>query len=133
MTTATQPAALAHWHRLVRERDAAGLSALLDHNVVFHSPVVHAPQRGKALVTGYLAAALAVLGGESFRYVREVVGRDDAALEFTTTIGDVSINGVDLLRWNAAGRIVDFKVMIRPLKAIQAVHEAMARALERRA
>jgi hypothetical protein len=124
---------VAAWHRIVRERDAAGLDALLDADVVFHSPVVHTPQRGKALATGYLAAALQVFANPSFRYVREIVGERDAVLEFETQLDDVLVNGVDLLRWNDAGRLVEFKVMVRPLKAIQRVHERMAAMLQRAA
>ena len=121
---------IAAWHRIVRERDAAGLQALLDDDAVFHSPVVHSPQRGKALVAGYLDAAMRVLAGPDFRYVREIVGAHDAVLEFETTLDGVRVNGVDLIAWNTEGRIVDFKVMIRPLKAITLVHERMAAMLQ---
>lgn len=114
------------WHRIVRERDRAGLEALLDDDVVFHSPVVHTPQRGRRIATMYLAAALQVFAGPAFRYVREIVGERDAALEFETEIDGILVNGIDLLRWNEAGRLVEFKVMLRPLKAINAVHERMA-------
>jgi hypothetical protein len=114
------------WHRLVRERDAAALKALIDAEAVFHSPVVHTPQRGRALVAGYLGAALQVFGAPEFRYLREIRGESEAMLEFETLIHGVQVNGVDIIRWNEAGRIVDFKVMIRPLKAINAVHQRMA-------
>jgi hypothetical protein len=121
---------IAHWHRLVRQRDAAGLEALLDESAVFFSPVVHSPQRGKALATMYLSAAFAVFFGPGFRYVRELVGSHDAMLEFETEIEGVLVNGVDLIRWNADGRIVEFKVMLRPLKAIQLIHQKMAAMLQ---
>lgn len=114
------------WHRLVRARDARGLDALLAEEATFHSPVVHTPQRGRELVAAYLGAAFQVFGDPSFRYVREIVGPADAALEFEVEIDGVFVNGVDLIRWNEAGRIVDFKVLVRPLKAIQLVHERMA-------
>lgn len=126
---AVLPAALDHWHRLVRERDAAGIPALLADDVVFHSPVVHTPQRGRAIVTAYLAAALQVLGNDSFRYVRQIVDEREAVLEFMTTIDGIEVNGIDLIRWNERGLIVDFKVMIRPLKAITLIHERMGRML----
>ena len=113
------------WHRLVRDRDRAGLDALVDDEAVFFSPVVHSPQRGKALVVMYLAAAMHVFAGPSFRYVREIVGESDAMLEFETEIDGIVVNGVDIVRWNTAGRIVEFKVMLRPLKAINVVHERM--------
>jgi hypothetical protein len=121
---------LVAWHRMLRERDAAGLPALLAEDAVFHSPVVHTPQRGRARVAAYLTAALHVFVGPGFRYVREVVGEGEAALEFETEIDGVQVNGVDLIRWNEEGRVVDFKVMIRPLRAIQVVHERMAAMLQ---
>jgi hypothetical protein len=98
---------------------------------VFHSPVVHSPQRGPALAKLYLMGAFRVLAGERpFRYVREIVGERDAALEFVTEIDGILVNGVDLIRWNDEGRIDDFKVLLRPLKAIQTVQAEMARMLE---
>jgi hypothetical protein len=120
------PHPLALWHDIVATRNAAALDALLADDVVFHSPVVHTPQRGKALARAYLGAALHVFGNPSFRYVREIVGEHDAMLEFETEIDGILVNGVDLLHWNAAGQITDFKVMVRPLKAIQLIHERMA-------
>ena len=118
------------WHELVRTRKAEGLDALLADDVVFHSPIVHTPQVGKALTTMYLTAALRVIGNDSFRYVREVVGPRDAALEFQAEIDGISVNGIDLIRWNEAGRIVDFKVMVRPLKAVNLLHAQMRAMLE---
>jgi hypothetical protein len=121
------------WHALVQQRDAAALPALLADDVVFHSPVVHTPQRGKALTLMYLMGALQVLNNEHFRYVREVVGANDAVLEFVTQIEGVVINGVDLIRWNDAGLIVDFKVMVRPLKGMNMLHLKMGELLQRMA
>lgn len=118
------------WHRLVRERDPAGLHDLLAEDAVFHSPVVHTPQRGRKLTAGYLGAAFQVFFNPSFRYVRQIVGASDAMLEFETEIDGIQVNGVDLIRWNDAGQITDFKVMIRPLKAIQVVHQRMAAMLQ---
>lgn len=117
------------WHRLVRTADADGIDALLAEDAVFHSPIVHTPQAGKALVASYLRAAFAVLIDPSFRYVREIVDPSDAVLEFEAEIDGVRVNGVDLIRWNEDGRITDFKVMVRPLKAIQLIHQRMAAAL----
>jgi hypothetical protein len=122
--------ALEVWHRLVRNQDSSGLSALLADDAVFHSPVVHTPQRGKRLAAGYLEAALQVFFNPSFRYVREIVGDSDAMLEFETEIDGILVNGVDLIRWNDAGQIVDFKVMIRPLKAINLIQLKMATMLQ---
>jgi SnoaL-like domain len=118
--------ALEAWHRLVESRDPSGLSALLADDAVFHSPVVHTPQRGKRLAAGYLEAALQIFLNPDFRYVREIVGDSDAMLEFETEIDGILVNGVDLIRWNDAGQIVDFKVMLRPLKAINLIHQRMA-------
>ena len=121
------------WHHFVQSRAPAKLEALLADDVVFHSPVVHKPQPGKALTMGYLMAAVAVLGNDSFRYLREIVGERHAALEFSTVIDGVEINGVDLIEWNDAGQIVDFKVMVRPLKALNTLHALMAAMLEQQA
>jgi hypothetical protein len=123
------PKALAAWHDIIRTRDPAALDVLLAEDVVFHSPVVYAPQRGKAITTKYLAAAVAVLGGSDFRYVEEWVGSKSAALEFITTLDGIEVNGVDFIGWNADDRIDRFKVMVRPLKAIEAVRQRMAAAL----
>ena len=122
---------IAHWHRLLAARDAAGLADLLADDAVFHSPVVHTPQRGKAMTQLYLAGAMQVLGGPGFRYLREVVGESDAMLEFEVEIDGILVNGVDLIHWNDAGRIDDFKVMIRPLKAINLVHQKMGELLQK--
>lgn len=117
------------WHNIVRTRDARGLSMLLAEDVVFYSPVVHTPRIGKAITTIYLTAAIHVLGNESFRYVREVVGESDAVLEFETEIDGIVVNGVDMIRWNSDGKIIEFKVMVRPLKAINLIHQKMAAGL----
>jgi hypothetical protein len=119
------PHPVARWHQVVATRDRAALAALLDEDVVFLSPVVHTPQRGRAIAVAYLGAALEVFGTPDFRYVRELVGERDAVLEFETRIDGIEVNGVDLLRWNAAGRLTEFKVMLRPLKALNLVHERM--------
>lgn len=121
---------MAAWHDLVRRHSADGLDALLSDDVVFHSPIVHTPQVGKALTTMYLTAALLVIANDTFRYVREVVGPRDAALEFQAEIDGISVNGIDLIRWDDIGRIVDFKVMVRPLKAVNLLHAQMRAMLE---
>jgi SnoaL-like domain len=118
------------WHRLVRTQDPSGLDGLLADDAVFHSPVVHTPQRGKKLAAGYLTAAFQVFFNPSFRYVREIVGASDAMLEFETEIDGVVVNGIDLIKWNSAGQITEFKVMLRPLKAINLVHQRMAAMLQ---
>jgi hypothetical protein len=121
------------WHEIVRTRDAGRLEELLAEEVLFHSPVVHTPQRGKASCLMYLRGALHLLNNEHFHYEREIVGPRDALLEFVTQIDGIHVNGVDLIRWDDSGRIVDFKVMVRPLKAINVLHQKMGELLQRMA
>jgi SnoaL-like domain len=121
---------LATWHDVLKARDAKRLESLLADDAVFHSPILRTPQRGKAVTLHYLLAAFQVFGNESFRYVREVAGPRDAVLEFEVEIDGVDVNGVDMLKWRDDGRIVEFKVMIRPLKAIQLIHQKMAAMLQ---
>ena len=118
------------WHNIVRTRDAIGLADMLADDVVFYSPVVHTPQIGRQITTMYLTAALHVFGNESFRYVREVVGESDAVLEFETEIDGITVNGVDMIRWNSDGNITEFKVMLRPLKAVNIIHQKMGEMLQ---
>lgn len=114
------------WHDLIRSRDPRGLDALLAEDVVMHSPVVHTPLRGKAITRQYLHAAFHVFINDSFRYVREVYGPSDAVLEFEVEIDGIRVNGVDMIHWDEDARIVDFKVMLRPLKAVNLIHQRMA-------
>jgi len=118
------------WHQLVQNRDAAGLDSLLDDNVVFHSPVVHTPQKGKAITQHYLTAAFEVLFNGTFKYVRELQDEHNAILEFQVEIDGISVNGVDMIRWNEEGKITEFKVMIRPLKAVNILHQQMGAMLQ---
>lgn len=118
----------ARWHQYMADgKGAEALMTMLAEDAVFHSPVVHTPQVGRGKVFAYLDAASRVLGGQrDFTYVREIIDGDQAMLEFTLTLDDIHINGVDIIRWNDAGEISDFKVMIRPLKAVNKVWEGMA-------
>jgi hypothetical protein len=118
------------WHELLQSRDVAKLDDLLADDAVFHSPIVHTPQEGKEITKLYLTAAYHVLFESDFRYVREVISADNAVLEFNAEIDGIHINGVDMLHWNAEGKIDDFKVMIRPLKAINLLHGMMRQMLE---
>jgi ketosteroid isomerase-like protein len=122
---------IATWHKLVATKDAEGLDKILAENVVFHSPVVHTPQVGKPITTLYLTAALHVLNNDTFKYLREVISGNTAVLEFSTVIEGITINGVDMITWNPDGRINDFKVMIRPLKAINLIHRMMGEMLQK--
>jgi len=118
------------WHRLVKERDVRGLDALLADEAVFHSPVVHTPQVGKAITKSYLTAAFHVFFNPSFRYIRELTSDSDAVLEFQVELDGISVNGVDMIKWNDEGKITEFKVMLRPLKAVNLIHQKMAAMLQ---
>ncbi|WP_374590392.1 nuclear transport factor 2 family protein [Novosphingobium sp.] len=124
-------AGVAAWHAYMNSGgDAALLSAQVADDAVFHSPVVHSPQEGKAKVMLYLLSAAKVLGNESFTYVREIIDGNDALLEFTSVIDGIHINGIDLIRFDDEGKIIDFKVMVRPVKAVNKLWEMMAAQLQ---
>ena len=122
---------IAVWHKLIETKDAAGLENILANNVVFHSPIVHTPQEGKPITKLYLTAAFYVFNNDSFKYLREVISGNNAVLEFTTVIDGITVNGVDMITWGADGRITEFKVMVRPLKAINLIHRMMGEMLEK--
>ena len=123
---------LAQWHAVIENGSKPkALAAIIREDAVFHSPVVHTPQEGRELVVAYLSAAGQTLGNESFTYVRELVDGENAMLEFTTTMDGILVNGVDIIRFDEDGLIADFKVMVRPLKAVNKVWEQMAAMLER--
>jgi hypothetical protein len=117
------------WHELVKSKDLKALEAILADEAVFESPVVHTPQVGKALTLMYLTGALHTLNNETFRYLNEWHGDRSAVLEFACEIDGITVNGVDLITWNEAGKITHFKVMIRPLKAINLLHRLMGERL----
>ncbi|MEH6476745.1 MAG: nuclear transport factor 2 family protein [Sneathiella sp.] len=121
---------LAKWHKIAATKDVQGLSKILHEDAIFHSPVVHTPQKGKALTQMYLTAAFHVLTGDDFKYVREVVSGNNAVLEFETIVDGITINGVDMITCDDDGLIVDFKVMVRPLKAMNMLHQKMMAMLE---
>lgn len=122
---------LAKWHAYMEHGgDPALLADLLAEDAVFHSPVVHTPQQGKTIVMAYLVAASHVLGNDKFHYVRELVDGDEMMLEFVTELDGMHINGVDIIHFNEDGKISDFKVMVRPLKAVNKVWEMMGAQLQ---
>ncbi len=123
--------ALSRWHAIVEARDASGLDGLIAEGAVFESPVVHTPQVGKAITVKYLAAALSLLNNGTFRYLGEWAAQGSAVLEFACELDGVQVNGVDMIWWDEAGKITRFKVMVRPLKAINALHRAMGEMLAR--
>jgi hypothetical protein len=118
------------WHAFMRGETPDALEDLLEDDVVFYSPVVYTPQRGKDSTKMYLTAAGVALAGDSrdgaFRYTKQVLSGDTAVLEFETTVNDKYVNGVDIIRCDGNGRIVEFRVMIRPFQAVNAVHQQMA-------
>jgi hypothetical protein len=129
------------WHQHLRGELSGGLDGLLADDVVFYSPIVYTPQQGKAITKLYLEAAAVTLPGEApaegqgssgrgFRYTKQVMSDDTAMLEFETTVEGKYVNGVDIIRCDDDGRIVEFRVMIRPLQAVNAVHEQMRAMLE---
>jgi hypothetical protein len=144
MIEAPIEATIAKWHRHLRGDLPGGLDELLHDDCVFVSPIVFTPQEGKEVTKLYLQAAGSTLGdgpsdagdakaavGPKFRYVRETMSGDTAVLEFETELDGKYVNGVDIITCNDDAKIVEFKVMIRPLQAINAVHEAMRAMLER--
>jgi len=124
--------ALEKRHLFTTSKDPKYLDELLADDVVFYSPIVHAPQKGKWITTGYLMSAMMILGADKskFTYVKEVMNTKDAILEFTAEIDGISINGVDMISVNEAGKLNVFKVMIRPLKAVNLIHEKMGEILK---
>jgi len=118
------------WHEIVKSRDITSLKTLLADDVIFESPVVHTPQSGGALTAKYLAAAMHVLNNGTFQFLNEWRGADSAVLEFQTSCDGILVNGVDIIKWNDKGLITHFKVMIRPLKAVNKIHELMGQMLQ---
>lgn len=114
-----------HWHRVVRSRNAGLLDDILAENVVFHSPVIWTPQEGKFITKMYLTAAMFVIANDDFEYSNEIVADQQACLEFKTKIGDIIVNGVDIITFNEEGKIIEFKVLLRPLKGMLAVKDKM--------
>ena len=117
---------LAKWHEYMASGgDLKLLGAMIAEDAVFHSPVVHTPQTGKTKVAAYLGAAAQVLGGANFGYVRELVDGNQVLLEFTDQLDGIHVNGIDLITFDDHGMIKDFKVMVRPLKAMNKLWELM--------
>lgn len=121
---------LEKWHQVVETQDLKLLKSLIAKDAVFYSPLLFKPQKGKTKVFGYLSAASKMFEGSGFHYVKEIANTDTAVLEFNAEIDAILIDGVDIISWNEAGQITEFKVMIRPLKAIQKVGEKMKALLE---
>ncbi len=127
MTATPEP--LARWHAQMQNHDHQALWDMLHPDAVFESPVVHTPQRGRDLTFKYLASAEKVLGGGGFKYVGEWLAPNSAILEFENVIDGIKINGIDMITWDDAGMITHFKVMVRPLKAVNMLHAMMGAVL----
>ena len=124
---------LKNWHTFLDTKNPKILDELLANEVIFYSPIVWTPQEGKQITKLYLMAAMKVFGGENadFKYVKQVIDDKQFILEFVTMIDGVTVNGVDMIEVNDDGKIISFKVMVRPLKAINKVHEKMGEMLEK--
>ncbi|MFT7288301.1 MAG: hypothetical protein ACI87W_002419 [Halieaceae bacterium] len=121
--------ALQKWHAMMHSQDMSRVRDILTEDCVFYSPVVHTPQAGRELTALYLGAAMQVFN-DSFVYAKEIVTPQHAVLEFTCTVDGILINGVDIMSFAPDGRIAEFKVMVRPLKAVNILHAHMAAMLE---
>ena len=119
------------WHEIVESGESEKLSDLIDNDCIFFSPVVFSPQEGKELTIKYLSAAALVFGDESFKYTKEIVNENNACLDFELELDGIKINGVDLISWNEENKINEFKVLIRPLKGVQLIHQLMGGTLDK--
>jgi hypothetical protein len=118
------------WHEVVKNRDYNLLTKILHDDVIFYSPVVYSPQHGKDITLKYLAAASEVFNSSNFKYIKEINNQNFTSLEFTLTIEDTEINGIDLISWDDAGLITEFKVFMRPLRGVNLMHKLMQQMLE---
>ena len=114
---------ISKWHDVVSLRDYNMLTEIVDDNCIFYSPVVFTPQRGKDITLKYLMAASEVFNASNFKYHKEIISNQHASLEFTLTLEDTEINGIDLITWNDDGLITEFKVFIRPLQGVNIIHK----------
>ena len=118
------------WHEVVKSGEIAMLDNILDENCIFYSPVVFSPQKGKEATKKYLTAAAVVFADDSFKYTKELISSRLACLEFELILNEININGIDIISWNEEGKITEFKVMIRPLKAVEIIHKYMGEELK---
>ena len=118
------------WHDVIESDNLDLLDSILADDAVFSSPVVFTPMEGKEITMMYLHAAGQSFNMEKFKYTKEIHDDMNSVLEFETYIDEISVNGVDMIEWNEEGKISNFKVMIRPFKAVQKVQEKMVEALE---
>jgi SnoaL-like domain len=124
------PPVIARWTSIIENGRADELDALIAEDAVFFSPAVFTPQEGRQKTLMYLKAAVKVFGTNDFRYVEQWFKDQSAILEFAATIDGIYVNGIDMIHWNDQEQIVSFKVMLRPLKALQTIIPAMAELLQ---
>tara|TARA_Y100000590_G_scaffold422795_1_gene527901 strand:- start:2009 stop:2431 length:423 start_codon:yes stop_codon:yes gene_type:complete len=135
--------AVEKWYEVMKSNDMNKLDELLAEDVVFYSPVVYTPQKGKDITKMYLMAAGGVFGEETkdevsdskksqsnFKYIKEIIGEKSALLEFESEMDGIYVNGVDVISWNEEGKITEFKVIVRPLQAVNMLHQKMQAMLE---
>ena len=118
------------WHEVMKNSELELLDEIIADDATFSSPVVFKPMLGKEITMMYLSAAGQSFNMEKFQYTKEIHDGMNSVLEFETYIDEISVNGVDIIEWNKDGKIVNFKVMIRPFKAVQKVQQKMVEALE---
>jgi len=118
------------WHEILETGDTEKLESILAEDAVMISPVVFSPQKGKAITLMYLSAATKVFNNGHFKYIRQLSDEHGVAMEFETEIDGVYINGIDLVKWNQDGLITEFKVMLRPLQAVNMIHQKMGEMLQ---
>jgi hypothetical protein len=124
------PPVIQRWTEIIENGRTDDLDTLLADDAVFFSPAVFTPQEGRHKTAKYLKAAAKVFGGTDFHYVEQWYKDQSAILEFAATIDGIYVNGIDMIHWNDDEQIVSFKVMLRPLKALQTVIPAMAELLQ---
>jgi hypothetical protein len=124
------PPVIERWISIIETGSTDGLHALLADDAVFFSPAVFTPQEGRDQTAKYLEAAAKVFSETDFHYVEQWYGERSAILEFAATIDGIYVNGIDMIHWNDDEQIVSFKVMLRPLKALQTIIPAMAKLLQ---
>tara|TARA_B100000131_G_scaffold267721_1_gene266152 strand:+ start:1108 stop:1539 length:432 start_codon:yes stop_codon:yes gene_type:complete len=137
--------AIEKWHDIMKnpgQNISEKLDDLLHDDVVFYSPVVFTPQKGKDITKLYLAAAGGVFSSDKdkeeskskeskFKYIKELTQDNHACLEFETEINGIYVNGVDLITWNEDNKITEFKVLVRPLQAVNTLHQMMGEMLDK--
>jgi len=122
-------ASLSQWHEMIRSGDLSHLPELLDPQAMFRSPMAHTPYPGAPVVSMILNTVCKVF--EDFSYHRELVSADglNVVLEFSATVGEKQLKGIDMIRFNEQGKIVEFEVMVRPLSGLQALGAEMGQRL----